>query len=212
VVDSGAATDLAVFVDRLAAPGSDRMTAAARVQIRRAIMDENTPPGIRRLAEALAAGVDRAPAPRRSTEDAGSVAAAVRGNSLVVLDDVDEDGLAEAIELLLADGMRVMVTGSDRQLADRVRTALPAGTAGRVLDRLPALRCASCASCAACWPRPPPPGAPGPGRNCRPRPSCRIRPRSPSCAGRPTDPCHPAEVPAWCPPCWPGWTPAGWPR
>jgi hypothetical protein len=141
VVDSGAATDLAVFVDRLAAPGSDRMTAAARVQIRRAIMDGNTPPGIRRLAEALAAGVDRAPAPRRSTEDAGSVAAAVRGNSLVVLDDVDEDGLAEAIELLLADGMRVMVTGSDRQLADRVRTALPAGTAGRVLDRLPALRC-----------------------------------------------------------------------
>ena len=100
MVDSGAATDLAVFVDRLAAPGSDRMTAAARVQIRRAIMDGNTPPGIRRLAEALAAGVDRAPAPRRSTEDAGSVAAAVRGNSLVVLDDVDEDGLAEAIELL----------------------------------------------------------------------------------------------------------------
>ena len=134
------AADLAVFVDRLAAAGSDRTTAAARVQIRRAIVDGNTPPGMRRLAEALAAGVDRAPAPRRSTEDAGSVAAAVRGNSLVVLDDIDEDGLAEAIDLLLADGMRVMITGSDRQLVDRVRKALPAGTAGRVLERLPALR------------------------------------------------------------------------
>ena len=135
----GEAADLAVFVDRLAAAGSDRTTATARVQIRRAIGDGHTPAGVRRLAEALAASVDRTPAPRRSSEDPGSVAAAVRGNSLVILDDTDVAGLADAIDQLLADGMRVMVTGPDPQLANRVRHALPARTAGRVLDRLPAL-------------------------------------------------------------------------
>ncbi|HVH24945.1 MAG TPA: hypothetical protein VNA11_21060 [Pseudonocardia sp.] len=133
------AADLAVFVDRLAAAGSDRPTAAARVQIQRAIGEGSIPPGVRRLAEALAASVDRAPAPRRPAEAEDSVAAAMRSNNLVVLDDVDPGNLAETVDLLLADGKRVLVTGPDQQLAMRIRHELPARTAGRVLDRLPGL-------------------------------------------------------------------------
>lgn len=49
--------DLAVFVDRVAAAGSDRSTVRAREGIRRAIAAGETPPGIRLLAEALAASV-----------------------------------------------------------------------------------------------------------------------------------------------------------
>jgi hypothetical protein len=137
--DSGEAADLAVFVDRLAAAGSDRPTAAARVQIRRTIAEGSIPPGVRRLAEALAASVDRAPAPRRPAEDDASIVDAMRSNSLIVLDEVDSGSLAETLDLLLADGKRVLVTGPDQQLAMKIRQELPPRTAGRVLDRLPAL-------------------------------------------------------------------------
>ena len=47
------AADLAVFVDRLAAAGTDEATAKAREQIRRTIAATAVPPGVRHLAEAL---------------------------------------------------------------------------------------------------------------------------------------------------------------
>jgi hypothetical protein len=139
--DSGDA-DLAVFVDRLAAAGSDRPTALARAQIRRAIGEGTSPPGVRRLAEALAASVtDRPPSPRRPTEDSGSVVEAMRENTLVVLEDVDSRSLAGSIGALLADGKRLVVTASDPAQLDAVREALPPDVAGRVLGRLPTLPC-----------------------------------------------------------------------
>ncbi len=145
--ESGEAADLAVFVDRLAAASADRLTATARVQIRRAILNGTAPPGIRRLAEALAASVDRAerarpgatPSPLRPAGSSATVAAAVRANTLVVLEDFDVHSLADAVDRLLADGKRVVITGADQQDWDQLRLALPAGTAGRVLDELPAL-------------------------------------------------------------------------
>lgn len=130
--------DLAVFVDRLAAAGSDRSTARAQAQVRRAISDGAPPPGLRRLAEALAASVGGPPAPRRPDE-AASVVAAVRSTALVVLEEYGPDAVAGAVAALLADSRRVLVTAAGRPELDAVRSALPDPAAARSLDRLPAL-------------------------------------------------------------------------
>ncbi|HXV94846.1 MAG TPA: hypothetical protein VD813_16190, partial [Pseudonocardia sp.] len=107
---SGDAADLAVFVDRLAAAGSDRPTALAHGQIRRAIEGGTQPPGLRRLAEALAASVSgRGPAPQRPSEDSGSLVPAVARNPLVVCEDFGPESVAAALTALLADGRRVVV-------------------------------------------------------------------------------------------------------
>lgn len=131
--------DLLVFVDRLAAAGSDRPTTAARDQIRRAVDAGCAPPGLRRLAEALAASVAELPPPRRAAEDAASVVPAMRENALVVIEEVDTAAVAVAIGALLADGRRVVVTAATSAELSAVRDALPGGVADRALDRLPAL-------------------------------------------------------------------------
>lgn len=140
---NGDDSDLAVFVDRLAAAGSDRPTAAAREQIRRAIREGSSPPGLRRLAEGLAASIgERRPSPRRPAEDASdasSVVDAMCAHSLVVCEYFDTAAVAGAIDALLADGRRIIVTGPSTAATDAVRVALPAALSGRVLDRLPAL-------------------------------------------------------------------------
>lgn len=139
--ETGEAADLAVFVDRVAAAGSDRLTAAARVQIRRAIGTGCIPPGVRRLAEALAASIDRAPSPRQAPESTDSVVAAMHTHTLVVLEDIDGPGLADAVRQLVGDGKRVVVTGPDQGALDQLRQAVAGPLAGRVLDRLPELSC-----------------------------------------------------------------------
>ena len=53
----GEDADLAVFVDRIAAAGSDAATGKARTAIRTAIAAGFPPPGLRKLAEGLAAAV-----------------------------------------------------------------------------------------------------------------------------------------------------------
>jgi hypothetical protein len=131
--------DLGIFVDRLAAAGSDRPTALARAHIRGTIGAGASPPGLRRLAEALAAsGTELPPPPRRPSEDAGSVVDAMRDNALVVLEGFDPPAVAGAIGALLTDGRRVVVTGTTPDELASVRDALPAEVADRALDHLPA--------------------------------------------------------------------------
>ncbi|WP_316689906.1 hypothetical protein [Pseudonocardia sp. H11422] len=131
---------LITFVDRLADAGGDAHTATARKQIQQSIEAGETPAGLRRLAEALAAAVgDGPPLPRRPADDPASVVAAVRGNNLVVLDEFDPDSVAAAVTALLADGRRVVVTAADRAELIALRDVLPGEVYGRCLDRLPAL-------------------------------------------------------------------------
>ncbi|HLU58686.1 MAG TPA: hypothetical protein VKZ81_24765 [Pseudonocardia sp.] len=130
--------DLAVFVDRLAAAGDDQATTDAQARIRDLIAAGDPPPGVRRLAEALAASVaDLPPPPRRPLEDASSLVAAVRDNTLVVLEDFDAAATGRAVAALLGDGRRVVVTGADAARLDAVREALPADAADRALSGLP---------------------------------------------------------------------------
>lgn len=133
-------SDLAVFVDRLAAAGTDRPTTLAKRQIRRVIAAGYSPPGLRRLAESLAASVSELPpSQRRPTEDSGSVVSAVRSNNLVVLDGFDAAAVADAVSALVADGRRVLVTGSTVAELAEVRHSLPSDVVARVVDQLPAL-------------------------------------------------------------------------
>jgi hypothetical protein len=137
---NGENDDLAVFVDRLAAAGTDQSTTDAQTQIHEAIAAGSPPPGLRRLAEALAASVaELPPQPRRSAEDTASVVAAVRDNTLVVLEDFDVPATARAVTALLADGRRVVVTGTEPGELAAARTALPPEAADRALTDLPAL-------------------------------------------------------------------------
>ncbi|HYH29336.1 MAG TPA: hypothetical protein VD903_03035 [Pseudonocardia sp.] len=131
--------DLAVFVDRLAAAGTDQSTTDAQTQIRRAIAGGSPPPGLRRLAEALAASVAELPPPRRPAEDPSSVVAAMRDNALVVLEGFDTSAAAGAVAALLADGRRVIVTAAAPAELAAVRTALPRDAADRALPHLPTL-------------------------------------------------------------------------
>lgn len=133
-------SDLAVFVDRLAAAGADHPTTLAKRQIRRAIAAGYSPPGLRRLAESLAASMSELPpSQRRPSDDAGSVVSAMRANGLVVLDGFDAAAVADAVSALLADGRRVVVTGSTVAELAEVRHSLPADVVARVVDHLPAL-------------------------------------------------------------------------
>jgi hypothetical protein len=132
--------DLSVFVDRLAAAGTDQPTTLARRQIRRAIAGGYVPPGLRRLAESLAASASELPPPQRHpTEDSRCVVSAVRGDALVVLEAFDTAAVADAVAALVADGRRVMVTGSTVAQLAEVRHSLPADVVGQVVDQLPAL-------------------------------------------------------------------------
>jgi hypothetical protein len=137
---NGDDSDLAVFVERLGAAGKDGPTAAAARRIRQAIAAGHAPPGVRRLAESLAATVtELPPSPRQPSEGPGSVVDAVRGHGFLVLSDVDSDAVAAAVAALTEDGRRVVVAGSTlAELAD-VRHSLPAAAQARVVDQLPAL-------------------------------------------------------------------------
>ena len=137
--DGGDDADLAVFVDRLAAAGSDDATEKARLQIRQAIASAQTPPGVRHLAEALAASLTDAPAPRRPAEDASTVVAAMRVAPLLVLQDFDASAVAGAVATLVGDGRRVLVTAATGAELAAVAGALRPDIADRALDRLPSM-------------------------------------------------------------------------
>jgi hypothetical protein len=137
----GEVDGLLVFVDRLAAAGTDRAAARAYDQVRRAVDGGVAPPGLCRLAEGLTAtGTgELPPAPRHPADDPGSVVAAVRDNPLLVLDPVEPDEVATAVAALVDDGRRVIVTAADAGQLDAVRSALPEAVGDRVVDALPTL-------------------------------------------------------------------------
>jgi len=135
----GDVEDLGVFVDRLAAAGSDRPTALAAEQVRRWIEAGAVPAGLRRLAEALATSVAEPPAQRRPADEPGSVVAAMAVRSLVVLADHGPAEVADAVAALLAEGRRVVVTGPAADRLGAIRSALPEAVADRVVPRLPAV-------------------------------------------------------------------------
>ena len=118
-----ATDDLAVFVDRLAASGSDEATAKAREQIRRSIAAAGSPPGLRHIAEALAATLADTPAPRKPPEDAVTVGAAMRVSPLLILQDHTPDAVADAVAALVGDGRRVLVTAATTEELGAVRAA-----------------------------------------------------------------------------------------
>lgn len=132
------AEDLLVFIERLAAAGQGhRATQVARERIAEIVRGGSVPPGVRRLAEALAATMsDVAPAPRQpadaSLEDA---AQAMRTHPLVVLDEATPAAVAAAVTALIEDGRRVVVAAETTAELDAVR----GDVAGPVLDALPAL-------------------------------------------------------------------------
>jgi hypothetical protein len=132
------AEDLLVFVERLAAAGQGHQaTQVARDRIGEIVRRGSVPPGVRRLAEALAATMsDVAPAPRQPV-DAGleDAAQAMRNHPLVVLDGAPPAAAASAVSALVADGRRVVVAAETAAELDAVRRDV----AGPVLDALPAL-------------------------------------------------------------------------
>lgn len=129
--------DLLVFVERLAAAGQgDPATARAREEIRRAIHAGSPPPGLRRLAEALAASAAETPPPRHPVDDVTSVVPAMQAHTLVELTDADPAEVGAVITALIADGRRVVVTAETDVELGVVRGEV---AAGRVLDGLPAL-------------------------------------------------------------------------
>jgi hypothetical protein len=137
----GEDADLAVFVDRIAAAGSDAATGKARTAIRTAIAAGFPPPGLRKLAEGLAAAAagSQTPLPRHPGEDTGSIVNAVRNDALVVLDGYAGAELSAALGALVADGRRVVVTAPSAEELAAVRSGLPAEAAARSLDRMPAM-------------------------------------------------------------------------
>jgi hypothetical protein len=133
------ADDLLVFVERLAAAAQDHpATAVARDRITAIIRGGAVPPGIRRLAEGLAASLTdpTAPAPRTSTDSTpAGVARAVRHHPLVVLEDAAPGTVATTVAELVADGRRVVVAADTPAELEAVRRGVP----GPVLDALPTL-------------------------------------------------------------------------
>lgn len=129
-------SDLGIFLDRLAAAGADRCTGLAKAQIHRCLEAGADPPGLRMLAEALAASVAQPPAPRLPIDEPRSVVTAVRDNNLLVLEDFEPDAVAAVVAALLADGRRVIVTAMARRALATVRDAMPQEAVNRSIDKL----------------------------------------------------------------------------
>lgn len=132
------AEDLLVFVERLAAAGQGHQaTGVARDRIAEIVRSGSVPPGVRRLAEALAASMsDGAPVPRQPLDAAlDDATLAMRSHPLVVLDDAGPAEVAAAVSALVADGRRVVLAAETTDELDAVRRDIT----GPVLDALPAL-------------------------------------------------------------------------
>ncbi|MGE0298686.1 hypothetical protein [Pseudonocardia sp.] len=133
------ADDMGVFVDRIAAAGSDRPTALAAAQVRRRIEAGAVPAGVRRLAESLAATVTDPPAQRWPVDEPESLVDAVQVRNLVVLEHHAAPEVAAAVTALLTAGRRVLVTAPDSAGLDAVRARLPESVTDRIVSRLPAM-------------------------------------------------------------------------
>jgi hypothetical protein len=132
--------ELGVFVDRIAAAGSDQATEDARS----AILRENTvPAGIRHLAEGLAATlstpkVTSAP-DEDDTDESSSVVTKIAKHPLVVLEEASPTDVVDIINSLVSYGYRIIVTASDQTELHATRRMLRLILGGRVIDDLPEL-------------------------------------------------------------------------
>ncbi|MCW0212118.1 MAG: hypothetical protein OJJ54_02075 [Pseudonocardia sp.] len=124
---------LGTFVDRIAESGPDEATVAARTQISARIAAGDTPAGVRRVAEALAASVAVLPGQRRPSDEPDSLIPTVRSESLVILEDFTDTEVASAISALVAEGVRIAVTAADTARMDGVQAS------GSVVQALPTL-------------------------------------------------------------------------
>jgi hypothetical protein len=112
----------------------DGALARAAAEIRRRRDAGETPIGLYRLSEVLAALDAEAPAPREPAGGPEAVVDVVRRYPCAVLDVEDAPAVARSLAAVLADGKRVVVSGADTATLIGVRAALPSSLAGLCLD------------------------------------------------------------------------------
>lgn len=108
---------------------------AGVAEVRKRVADGHPPIGMFRLAEVLDPGpVPAPPAPRQPIGDGPAAVECVRRFPSVVLDVADPAAVAAMVQLLVADGLRILVTGVNGAELDAVRAALPTAAAGLCLE------------------------------------------------------------------------------
>ena len=107
----------------------------AAAEVRRRIKAGETPVGLNRLSEVVAPIAAVAPAPRQPIEDPDAVVEVVRRYPCAVVDAADALSIARCLAAVLADGRRVVVTGTDPVALAEVRAGLPEPLHGLCLDR-----------------------------------------------------------------------------
>lgn len=117
--------------------GIPALTAGVE-EIRRRCAGAEVPIGMYRLAEVLNPG-PLPPAQRQPIGDPAAAADCVRRHSSTVLDADDPAAVAGVLGGLVTDGLRLLVTGHNRDELAAIRAALPAGVAGLCVEGPPPL-------------------------------------------------------------------------
>jgi hypothetical protein len=130
---------LAALVDQLGAAATDQVATRAHARVRQAVAAGVRPPGLRHLSDRLTAVEAGRPPPQRPVAGLGSVVAALPDNPLLLIEGAGTEEVAATVAALVDDGRRVVVTAADAVALETLRSAVPAGLDGRVVDALPAL-------------------------------------------------------------------------
>jgi hypothetical protein len=117
----------------------DGAPAHAAAEIRRRGAAGETPIGLYRLSEVLAPVGAAVPPQRLPAGEPGEVVDVVHRYPCAVLDAPNPAQVAENLAAVLADGKRVLVSGSDAEALAAVRAALPESLQGVCLDAPPPL-------------------------------------------------------------------------
>jgi hypothetical protein len=117
----------------------DGAPAHAAAEIRRRGAAGETPIGLYRLSEVLAPAGAAVPPQRLPAGEPGEVVDVVHRYPCAVLDAPNPAQVAENLAAVLADGKRVLVSGSDAEALAAVRAALPESLQGVCLDVPPPL-------------------------------------------------------------------------
>ncbi|MDT7677210.1 MAG: hypothetical protein QOD82_5112 [Pseudonocardiales bacterium] len=117
----------------------DGAPAHAAAEIRRRGAAGETPIGLYRLSEVLAPAGAAVPPQRLPAGEPGEVVDVVHRYPCAVLDAPNPAQVAENLAAVLADGKRVLVSGSDAEALAAVRAALPESLQGVCLDAPPPL-------------------------------------------------------------------------
>ncbi|HEY4005533.1 MAG TPA: hypothetical protein VGM60_10180 [Pseudonocardia sp.] len=133
---NGAADGVARGDRQRPAPGAGEIepTRRAAAEIRRRVNAGEPPVGLSRLSEVLSPSSGAPPAPRQPVDEEGALVEVVRRHPCGLLDAADASAVAAGLAAVLADGRRVLVTGTDQDQLAKVRTELPAPLSGLCLD------------------------------------------------------------------------------